>query len=134
MIVTSQETEARWGLKLAVKRTKTNKGGPNSASWPNTHEKIILKVFENKKKSVQEARKEKAATTPNDRVTEEAEKEMSKKSWEMKKVDLSIKPEELLDTCQSRYLAPSEWGHLDDQVLKRGVQKTASELRGKNQS
>ena len=131
---------------MAVKRTIANKGGPNSASGPNTQEEIIQKNSKKKKKSVQEARSEKAATAPNDRVTEEAEKEMKSQSSSiprdeqkggggggMKKVELSIKPEELLDTCQNRDLAPSEWDHLDDQVLKRGVQKMAGQLRGKNQ-
>ena len=53
----------------------------------------------------------------------------------LKKVDMSIKPEDILDKFQNRnprHLSkPSKW---KTQVLKMGVQKLAHDLRGKNQS
>ena len=52
----------------------------------------------------------------------------------LKKVDLSTKPEDILETFQNRDLVPAEWEHLAHQMLKRGVQKVPDELRGKNQS
>ena len=38
------------GLNLAIKRAKPNKGGPGSSSGPKTHEDVILKKAERKRK------------------------------------------------------------------------------------
>ena len=47
---------------------------------------------------------------------------------------MSTKTEVILNTFQNRKLALAEWETMADQVLKRGVQKVADELRGKNLS
>ena len=52
----------------------------------------------------------------------------------LKKVEVSTKPEDILDTLQNENLAPADWENLTNQILKRGVQKVADELREKNQS
>ena len=83
----------------------------------------------------------------NDLLTEEGERRTGEKKSQssltpgkqqkggkLRKVDLSIKSQEILDTFQSRDLAPGEWDILADQVLKRGIQKVADELRVVNQS
>ena len=46
---------------------------------------------------------------------------------------MSTEPEDIVDTFQNRNLAPARWETLTDQVLKRGKQKVADELRGRNQ-
>ena len=51
----------------------------------------------------------------------------------LKKMDLSTKPKHILDTFQNCDLSPAEWENLADQVLKRGDQKIADEVRGRNQ-
>ena len=48
-------------------------------------------------------------------------------------MDLSTKPKHILDTFQNCDLSPAEWEKLADQVLKRGDQKVADEVRGRNQ-
>ena len=47
---------------------------------------------------------------------------------------MSTKTEDILNTFQNRKLALAEWETMADQVLRRGVQKVADELRGKNLS
>ena len=39
-------------------------------------------------------------------------------------------PEDILDTFQNRNLAPANWENFADQLLKRGVQIVANDLRG----
>ena len=41
--------------------------------------------------------------------------------------------EDILDKFQNRNLVPAEWESLADQLLKRGVQKVADDLRGHDQ-
>ena len=48
-------------------------------------------------------------------------------------MDLSTKPKHILDIFQNCDLSPAEWENLADQVLKRGDQKVADEVRGRNQ-
>ena len=46
---------------------------------------------------------------------------------------MTSRPEDILDTFQNRNLAPADWENLADQLLKRGVQKFADELRKQSQ-
>ena len=54
----------------------------------------------------------------------------TKQKAKLKTIDSQTPPEDILDTFQNRNLAPAEWKNLADQLLKRGVQKVADNLRG----
>ena len=49
-------------------------------------------------------------------------------------MSFNYEDEDIQDTFQNRKLAPAEWEMMADQVLKRGIQKVADKLRGKNLS
>ena len=51
----------------------------------------------------------------------------------MKCNDSQTPPEDIIDTFQNRNLAPSDWEKYADQLLKRGVQRVADEIRGNPQ-
>ena len=51
----------------------------------------------------------------------------------MKCIDSQTPPEDILDTFQNRNLAPSDWEKFADQLLKRGVQRVADDIRGNPQ-
>ena len=57
----------------------------------------------------------------------------NKQQAKLKKIDLTTRPEDILDTFQNRNLAPADWENLADQLHKRGVQKFADELRKQSQ-
>ena len=48
----------------------------------------------------------------------------------LKPIDSQTCPEDVIDTFQNRNLAPADWQNLADQLLKRGFQKVADNLRG----
>ena len=54
----------------------------------------------------------------------------TKQKAKQKKIGSETRPEDILDTLQNRKLAPGEWENFADQLLKRGVQKVADDLRG----
>ena len=51
----------------------------------------------------------------------------------MKCIDSQTPPEDILDTFQNRNLALSDWEKFADQLLKRGVQRVADDIRGNPQ-
>ena len=57
----------------------------------------------------------------------------NKQKVKLKKIDLTTRPGDILDTFQNRNLAPADWENLADQLLKRGIQKVADKLRGQSQ-
>ena len=145
-IVRSKDTESgrreREGLKLANMRAKPNTGGPSLSSGPKTQEEVAHKKTEKKSKTKKDANKEKAksissqpaAAVTTDNNTQSSSTPRSEQKTKLKKVDMSTKPEDILDTFQNRNLAPAECKNLADQVIRRDVQKVADELRGKNKS
>ena len=57
----------------------------------------------------------------------------SKQRSKLKCIDSQTPPEDIVDTFHNRNLAPSEWEKYADQLLKRGVQRVADEIRGNPQ-
>ena len=57
----------------------------------------------------------------------------TKQKTKLKCIDSQTCPEDILDTFQNRNLAPAEWERFADQLLKRGVQRVADDLRGNAQ-
>ena len=60
-----------------------------------------------------------ASSTPN-----------TKQKTKLKFIDSQTCPEDILDTFQNKNLAPAEWEKFADQLLKRGVQRVADDLKG----
>ena len=54
----------------------------------------------------------------------------TKQKAKLKTINSQTRPEDILDKFQNRNLAPAEWENLADQLLKRGIQKVADDLRG----
>ena len=57
----------------------------------------------------------------------------TKQRTKFKCIDSQTSPEDVLDTFQNRNLASSEWEKFADQLLKRGVQRVADDIRGNSQ-
>ena len=143
-IVTSRDTEAGGGLNLAIKRAKPNLAGPK----PNTEENNINKPEksgkEKKGRSKKQQETNQAATAANpeqEQATSKPESETvdtkiqssstpkAKQRPKLKCIDSHTPLEDIVDTFHNRNLAPSEWEKYADQLLKRGVQRVANELR-----
>ena len=143
-IVTSRDTEAGGGLNLAVKRAKPNLAGPK----PNTEENNINKSEKSGKEKKGRSKKQQgtnqAATAANpeqEQATSKPESETvdtkiqssstpkAKQRPKLKCIDSHTPLEDIVDTFHNRNLAPSEWEKYADQLLKRGVQRVANELR-----
>ena len=140
--VTSKDTETNGGLNFAGKRAKPNNAGPVLENSKKSGNKGARQGF--KKQTGQEARKKKAVETAHeetqsrendiDTLPSTAEtglpstctpKESSKESKDITRHTPDAK---ILETFQSRDLTTNDWNKLADQVLTRGVQKTAEEI------
>ena len=143
-IVTSKDTEAGGGLNLAVKRAKPNLAGPK----PNTEENITNKPEKRGKEKKGRSKKQQgtnqaatAANSEQEKATSKPESDTvdtkiqssstpkAKQRPKLKGIDSHTPLEDIVDTFHNRNLAPSEWEKYADQLLKRGVQRVADELR-----
>ena len=144
-IVTSKDTEAGGGLNLAIKRAKPNLAGPKSAEETNTN-KPEKSGKEKKSRSKQQqgtnanqtatavnSEQEQAISKP-DSVTADTKIQSSstpktKQRPKLKGIDAHTPLEDIVETFHNRNLAPPDWEKYADQLLKRGVQRVADELR-----
>ena len=143
-IVTSKDTEAGGGLNLAVKRAKPNLAGPK----PNTEENITNMPEKSGKEKKGRSKKQQgtnqaatAANSEQEKATSKPESDTvdnkiqssstpkAKQRPKLKDIDSHTPLEDIVDTFHNRNLAPSEWEKYADQLLKRGVQRVADELR-----
>ena len=143
-IVISKDTEAGGGLNLAVKRAKPNLAGPKL----NTEENITNKPEKSGKKKKGRSKKQQgtnqaaaAANSEQEKTTSKPEPDTvdtkiqssstpkAKQRPKLKGIDSHTPLEDIVDTFHNRNLAPSEWEKYADQLLKRGVQRVADELR-----
>ena len=144
-IVTSKDTEAGGGLNLAIKRAKPNLAGPKSS------EEIITNKPEKSGKEKKGRSKQQQGTNANQTATavnSEQEQAISKPDSvtvdtkiqssstpktkqrpKLKGIDAHTPLEDIVETFHNRNLAPSDWEKYADQLLKRGVQRVADELR-----
>ena len=70
----SKDTEAGGGIKSAIKRANSNQGGPGSSSGSKTHEEVGFGTSEKKKKTLQEAWKEKTVKADMEPIAAQAGK------------------------------------------------------------
>ena len=145
-IVTSKDTEAGGGLNLAVKRAKPNLAGPKSSIEENDTKKSEKNGKEKKNRNKQQQGTSQTATAVNpeqEQSTSRPEKidtknqsrstPKPKQRSKLKCIDTHTPLEDIVDTFHNRNLAPSEWEKYADQLLKRGVQRVADEIRGNPQ-
>ena len=143
-IVTSKDTEAGGGLNLAVKRAKPNLAGPKLNTEENITNKPEKSGKEKKGRSKKQQGTNQAATAANseqEKATSKPESDTvdtkiqssstpkAKQRPKLKGIDSHTPLEDIVDTFHNRNLAPSEWEKYADQLLKRGVQRVADELR-----
>ena len=145
-IVTSKDTEAGGGLNLAVKRAKPNLAGPKSTIEENNTNKPEKSGKEKKGRNKQQQGTSQTATAANleqeqstskpervDTKTQSSSTPKAKQRPKLKCIDSHTPLEDIVDTFHNRNLAPSEWEKYADQLLKRGVQRVADEIRGNPQ-
>ena len=156
-VVTSRETPTGGGLNLAVKRAKPNHGGPTTMG-PKTQDQVALKSLGETKgqnevtmKSKSKSDKKKAAVTAEEaRTSEQLETIIppdqpsssgglanTQAKPSKKRITRDTSPSSILNAFQNQDMAPEEWQSLADQVLTRGLQRTAEEIvksRAENQT
>ena len=145
-IVTSKDTEGGGGLNLAIKRAKPNLAGPKSTIEEDDTKKSEKKVKEKKNQIKQQQGTSQTATAVDpeqeqstcrpeklDNKNQSSSTPKSKQRSKLNCIDSQTPPEEIIDTFHNRNLAPSEWEKYADQLLKRGVQRVAEEIRGNPQ-
>ena len=144
--MTSKDTEAGGGLNLAIKRAKPNLAGPSSTTEESDKKKTEKKVKEKKNQNNQQHGTSQTATATDPEQEQSTSKSgksfhktqtsstpKSKQRTNLKCIDSQTPPEDIIDTFQDRNLAPSEWEKYADQLLKRGVQRVADDIRGNPQ-
>ena len=156
-LVTSRETPSGRGLNLAVKRAKPNLGGPTTMG-PKTQDQVALKLLGETKgqnevmiKSKGKSDKKKTAVTAEEvRTSEQLETiipQNQPSSWRnlantqakssKQRITRDTSPSSILNAFQNHDIVPEEWQSLADQVLTRGLQRTAEEIvesRAENQA
>ena len=141
-IVTSKDTEAGGGLNLAVKRAKPNLAGPKSSIEENDTKKSEKNGKEKKNRNKLQQGTSQNATAVNpeqeqstsrpekvDTKNQSSSTPKPKQRSKLKCIDTHNPLEDIVDTFHNRNLAPSEWEKYADQLLKRGVQRVADEIR-----
>ena len=145
-IVTSKDTEAGGGLNLAIKRAKPNLAGPKSTIEENDTKKSEKNGKEKKIRNKQQQGTSQTTTAVNpeqeqstsrpekvDTKNQSSSTPKPKQRSKLKCIDSHTPLEDIVDTLHNRNLAPSEWEKYADQLLKRGVQRVADEIRGNPQ-
>ena len=146
-VVISKDTNAGGGLNLAIKRAKPNLAGPSSPADECDKKRTDKKVKEKKTQSKQNnvtgqtatatAQGQKQPTSTLETLgqnTQSSSTPKSKQRTKLKCIDSQTSSADILDAFQNRNLAPPEWEKFADQLLKRGVQKVADEIRGNSQT
>ena len=132
--VSSKDTESgRKGINLAVKQAKPNNAGPILIFPKQSSKGSPMK--RNKKPTVQEARRTKAALAANkEQATQNASSgPSSKKTCEstpttqlkLQEINCQTSPKAILEAFQNQDMTTDEWEKMAGQVLTRGFQKTA---------
>ena len=141
-VVTSRDTPVRGGLNLAIKRAKPNLGGPKTVG-PKMQEQVALNpVGESREKRDQPLKskgkeKKKAAVTAEE-VTDPKQSDVdqadhpgsssTKSGHSRKRITRDTSPSSILNAFQKQDMGEEEWQSLADQVLTRGLQRTADEI------
>ena len=123
-VITSKDTLQGGGLNLAVRRAKPNLAGPFSKSTK-------AKVGSNSTKDAQQVilQNKNAAMAAEVNEPQAPDHACSSNTIKNKKeITRTTSPETILDTFNRKDLSANDWNRLADQVLERGVQRTAAEI------
>ena len=147
-VVTSKDTKAGGGLNLAIKRAKPNLAGPSLSAGQKLSDESARKKTDKKTKEKRTQSKQNILTGQTAIATDQSQEQSTsnsgtldhdthasstpktKQKTKLKFIDSQTCPEDKLDTFQNQNLAPAEWENFADQLLKRGVQRVANDLRG----
>ena len=150
-VTTSKDTNAGGGLNLAIKRAKPNMAGPSLPAGQKSPDESARKKTDKKAKEKRTQSKQNNLTGQTAIATDQDQEQStsnlgtlvhdthssstpkSKQKTKLKFIDSQTSPEDILDTFQNRNLAPAEWENFADQLLKRGVQRVAGDIRGNSQ-
>ena len=142
-VVTSRDTPVGGGINVAIKRAKPNLGGPKTVG-PKTQEQVALNPLGNsqdKRDRTLKSKgkdKKKAAVTAEE-VTDPGQTETvdqtdrpgsssTKSGQSRKRITRDTSPSSILNAFQKQDMGDEEWQSLADQVLTRGLQRTADEI------
>ena len=135
-VVTSKDILQGSGLNIAVRRAKPNLAGP-FVSKPKAKVGVNPKdaqqsTVQNKNAAtaaeVQEPQAEDQACSSNTRDVPNLTSNTHCNTRNKKEISRNTSPETILDTFNSKDLSANDWNRLADQVLERGVQRTAAEI------
>ena len=147
-VVTSKDTNAGGGLNLAIKRAKPNMAGPSLLAGQKLPDESAKKRTDKKAKEKRTQSKQNNLKGQNAIATDQGQEQSTsnlgtldhdtqtsstpktKKKTKLKSIDSQTSPEDIVDTFQNRNLAPAVWENFADQLLKRGVQRVADDIRG----
>ena len=131
-VVSSKDTMQGGGLNLAVRRAKPNlagpftktsktKGGtgPKDPKSNNPHNKSAATAADEQEPQACSSNLEgvpKSTSTPRSSTANK------------KEISRNTSPETILDTFNSKDRSAADWNRLADQVLERGVQRTAADI------
>ena len=150
-VVTSKDTNAGEGLNLAIKRAKLNMAGPSLPAGRKSPDESARKKTDKKAKEKRTQSKHNNLTGQTAIATDQGQEQSTlnlgtlvhdihasstpktKQKTKLKFIDSQTSPEDILDTFQNRNLAPAERENFADQLLKRGVQRDADDIRGNSQ-
>ena len=143
-VVTSRDTPVGGGLNLAIKRAKPNLGGPKTVGLKTQEQVALNPIGDPQDKRVRtliskgKVDKKKAAVTAEE-VTDPGQSETvdltdqpcgsnTKARQSKKRITRDTSPSSILDAFQKQDMGDEEWQSLADQVLTRGLQRTADEI------
>ena len=129
-VVTSKDILQGGGLNLAVKRAKPNMAGPftkTSKSKGCTSEKTRPTNLQSKCAATA-VEEEPQACSSNSAGAPKSTSTPHISTKSRKKISRNTSLNTILDTFNSKDLTAADWNRLADQVLERGVQRTAADI------
>ena len=130
-VVTSKDILQGGGLNLAVKRAKPNMAAPfTKTSKPKggTGAKDSQPTNLQNMCAAAAVEEEPQACSSNSAGAPKSTSTPHSSTKSKKKISRNTSPETILDTFNSKDLTAADWNRLADQVLERGVQRTAADI------
>ena len=129
-VVTAKDILQGGGLNLAVKRAKPNMAGPftkTSKSEGSTSEKTKPTNLQSKCAATA-VEEEPQACSSNSAGAPKSTSTPHISTKSRKEISRNTSPNTILDTFNSKDLTAADWNRLANQVLERGVQRTAADI------
>ena len=132
-VVTSKDILQGGGLNLAVKRAKPSMAGPFTKpskikGGGGTKDSKQANLKNKCAAAADEGQQPQACSSNSAVVPKSTSTPHSTKTGKNKEISRNKSPETILDTFNSKDLTAADWNRLADQVLERGVQRTAADI------